>query len=243
MHVRVRGPLASAHKLHDAPQPARIRWADEAEQGAASREEDGQTRQRVGDVRLVDARLRARGTRRRETPPQGWGWVRRRRAAASGCSSDCVHAGGDLRTRLWQSVGGKAAAAAAAEAVHTLSSHTRFGASPAHSSSLSNLTLPSSDHECDANASTLPSVASTVFACIAGSGLLSASSARVRLARGSARKRPHALASVAAAPRPPMSAATEAASCSFEPCVESSRPSRYRNLPRLAGLKTRAAIV
>ena len=80
----------------------------------------------------------------------------------------------------------------------TLSSQRRFGWPPAHWWSFSNLAPPSSDHECDAKASTCPSVASTVFACIAGSGLLCTSSSRVSDVSGSARKRPQALARVAA---------------------------------------------
>ena len=48
--------MRRAH-LDDAPQPLGVRLARDAEHPLAAREEDGQAKQRLVDIVLVDARL------------------------------------------------------------------------------------------------------------------------------------------------------------------------------------------
>ena len=60
MHDHVRCLATHAHEdedLHHAPEARRVRGAGEDEQLLAAREEDGQARERLLDVELVDARL------------------------------------------------------------------------------------------------------------------------------------------------------------------------------------------
>mmetsp|Transcript_16604 Transcript_16604/g.47977 ORF Transcript_16604/g.47977 Transcript_16604/m.47977 type:complete len:265 (+) Transcript_16604:2372-3166(+) len=52
-----RAHLEKGEELHDAPEPAAVRWARKDEQPVAARQEDGQARERLLHVSLVDAEL------------------------------------------------------------------------------------------------------------------------------------------------------------------------------------------
>mmetsp|Transcript_12256 Transcript_12256/g.36875 ORF Transcript_12256/g.36875 Transcript_12256/m.36875 type:complete len:241 (-) Transcript_12256:853-1575(-) len=55
--VQRRAHLEKGEELHDAPEPAAVRWARKDEQPVAARQEDGQARERLLHVSLVDAEL------------------------------------------------------------------------------------------------------------------------------------------------------------------------------------------
>ena len=94
----------------------------------------------------------------------------------------------------------------------TLSSQILLSSPPAHSWSCLNFASPGSDQEWLTKASTVPSVALSVLACIAGSGVLFASSSRVSLKSGRDRKASAAFLRASAALLLPMSDAIDAAS-------------------------------
>ena len=102
------------------------------------------------------------------------------------------------------------------------------------------MAVPESDQLCDTKAETSPSFAGIVIAWRVGSGLLSASTSRVRRKRGHARKCLPAVANASAADDfVLMRAATDAASCSLSsdlPIEPSARTIR----PRTAGVMTSA---